>query len=84
MVSQSLGLGIWEMENWGIGGSGDQGMGGSGDRRIRGSGNQSIAQPSECGRRHTLISVHAQAAAGQQSNGNSEARMSEKCGVWRD
>ena len=44
----------------------------------------SIAQPSECGRQHTLISVHAQTAAWQQSNGNSEARMSEKCGEWRD
>ena len=42
------------------------------------------AQPSECGRQHTLISVHAQTAAWQQSNGNSEARMSEKCGEWRD
>ena len=43
----------------------------------------SRAQPSECGRQHTLISVHAQTAAQQQSNGNSEARMSEKCGEWR-
>ena len=43
-----------------------------------------IAQPSECGRQHTLISIHAQTSAGQQSNGNSEARMSEKCGEWRD
>ena len=42
------------------------------------------SQPSECGRRHILISVHAQTAAWQQSNGNSEARMSEKCGEWRD
>ena len=43
-----------------------------------------LAQPSEYGRQHTLISVHAQTAAWHQSNGNSEARMSEKCGEWRD
>ena len=42
------------------------------------------SQPSECGQQHTLISVHAQTAAWKQSNGNSEARMSEKCGEWRD
>ena len=47
-------------------------------------GISSAAQPSECGRQDTLISVHAQTAAWQQSNGNSEARMSEKCGEWRD
>ena len=41
-------------------------------------------QPSECGLQHTLISVHAQSAAWQQSNGNSETRMSEKYGEWRD
>ena len=41
-------------------------------------------QPSECGRQHTLISVHAQTAAWQQSYGNSEARMSKKYGEWRD
>ena len=40
-------------------------------------------QPSECGGQHTLISVHAQTAAWQQSNGNSEGRMSKKCGEWR-
>ena len=44
----------------------------------------SVSQPSECGRQHTLISVHAQTAAWQQSNGNFEARMSEKYGEWRD
>ena len=43
-----------------------------------------LSQPSECGRQHALISVHAQTAACQQSNGNSEAMMSEKCGEWRD
>ena len=43
-----------------------------------------VPQPSECGRQHTLISVHAQTAALQQSNVNSEARMSEKCREWRD
>ena len=42
------------------------------------------SQPSECEQQHNLISVHAQTAAWQQSNGNSEARMSEKCGEWRD
>ena len=42
------------------------------------------SQPSECGRQHTLISVHAQTAAWQQSNGNSEAKTSDKCGEWRD
>ena len=42
------------------------------------------SQPPECERQHTLISVHAQTAAWQQSNINSEARMSEKCGEWRD
>ena len=41
-------------------------------------------QLSECGRQQTLISVHAQTAAWQQSNENSEARMSKKCGEWRD
>ena len=43
-----------------------------------------LSQPSGCGRKHTLISIHAQTAAWQQSNGNSEARMSEKFGEWRD
>ena len=33
---------------------------------------------------HTRITGHAQTAAQQQSNGNFEARMSEKCGEWRD
>ena len=41
-------------------------------------------QPSECGRQQTLISLHSQTAAWQQCNGNSEARMSEKCGEWRE
>ena len=41
-------------------------------------------QPSECGRQHTLNIVHAQTAAQQQSNGSYEARMSGKCGEWRD
>ena len=43
-----------------------------------------ISQPSECGRQRTLISVHAQTAPRLQSNGNSEARMSQKCGEWKD
>ena len=43
-----------------------------------------VAQPSECGREHTLNIVHAQTAAQQQSNGSYEARMSGKCGEWRD
>ena len=42
------------------------------------------AQPSECGRQRTLNIVHAQTAAQQQSNGSYEARMSGKCGEWRD
>ena len=42
------------------------------------------AQPSECGRQATLNIVHAQTAAQQQSNGSYEARMSGKCGEWRD
>ena len=42
------------------------------------------SQPSECGRQHILISIHAQTAAWQQSNENSEAMMSQKCGEWRD
>ena len=33
---------------------------------------------------HTRITVHAQTAAQQQSNGSYEARMSGKCGEWRD
>ena len=41
-------------------------------------------QPSECGRQRTLKIVHAQTAAQQQSNGSYEARMSGKCGEWRD
>ena len=32
----------------------------------------------------TRITVHAQTAALQQSNENFEARMSGKCGEWRD
>ena len=43
-----------------------------------------ISQPSECGRQHTLNIVNAQTAAQQQSNGSYEARMSGKCGEWRD
>ena len=35
-------------------------------------------------RLHTRITLHAQTAAQQQSNENIEARMSEKCGEWRD
>ena len=35
-------------------------------------------------RLRTRITIHAQTAARQQSNGNSEARMSGKCGEWRD
>ena len=42
------------------------------------------SQPSECGLQHTLNIVHAQTAAQQQSNGSYEARMSGKCGEWRD
>ena len=42
------------------------------------------SQPSECGRQRTLNIVHAQTAAQQQSNGSYEARMSGKCGEWRD
>ena len=41
-------------------------------------------QPSECGREHTLNIVPAQTAAQQQSNESYEARMSGKCGEWRD
>ena len=44
----------------------------------------SLSQPSKCGRQHTLNIVHAQTAAQQKSNGSSEARMSGKCGEWRD
>ena len=43
-----------------------------------------MSQPSECGRRRTLNIVHAQTAAQQQTNGSYEARMSGKCGEWRD
>ena len=43
-----------------------------------------MPQPSECGRQHTLNIVHAQTAAQQQSNESNEARMSGKCGEWRD
>ena len=46
--------------------------------------NMHIAQPSECGRQRTLNIVHAQTAAQQQSNGSYEARMSGKCGEWRE
>ena len=42
------------------------------------------SKPSECGQQHTLNIVHAQTAAQQQSNGSYEARMSGKCGEWRD
>ena len=35
-------------------------------------------------RLRTRIIIHAQTAAQQQSNGNFDARMSEKCGEWRD
>ena len=42
------------------------------------------AKPSECGQQRTLNIVHAQTAAQQQSNGSYEARMSGKCGKWRD
>ena len=41
-------------------------------------------QPSECGQQRTLNIVHAQTAAQEQSNGSYEARMSGKCGEWRD
>ena len=44
----------------------------------------SATQPSELGRQRTLNIVHAQTAAQQQSNGSYEARMSGKCGEWRD
>ena len=44
----------------------------------------SMTQPSECGRQRTLNIVHAHTAAQQQSNGSYEARMSGKCGEWRD
>ena len=43
-----------------------------------------MSQPSECGRQRTLNIVHAQTDAQQQSNGSYEARMSGKCGEWRD
>ena len=43
-----------------------------------------MPQPSECGRQRTLNIVHAQAATQQQSNGSYEARMSGKCGEWKD
>ena len=42
------------------------------------------SQPSECGLQSTLNIVHAQTAAQQQSNGSYEARMSGKCGEWRE
>ena len=42
------------------------------------------AQPSECGQQCTLNKVNAQSVAQQQSNRSYEARMSGKCGVWRD
>ena len=35
-------------------------------------------------RLRSRIIVHAQTAAQQQSNGSYEARMSGKCGEWRD
>ena len=43
-----------------------------------------MSQPSECGRQRTLNIVHAQTAAQQHSNESYEARMSGKCGEWRD
>ena len=45
---------------------------------------ETFTQPSECGRQRTLNIVHAQTAAQQQSNGSFEARMSGKCGEWRE
>ena len=45
---------------------------------------QHPTEPSECGRQCTLNIEHAQTAAQQQSNGSFEARMSGKCGEWRD
>ena len=48
------------------------------------SGASHKSQPSECGRERTLNIVHAQTAAQQQSNGSYEARISRKCGEWRD
>ena len=42
------------------------------------------SQPSKCGQQRTLNIVHVQTAAQQQSIGSYEARMSRKCGVWRD
>ena len=47
-------------------------------------GQKKRSQPSECGRQHTLNIVHAQTAAQQQSIESNEARMSGKCGEWRD
>ena len=44
----------------------------------------SIEEASEYGQQRTLNIVHAQTAAQQQSDGSSEARMSGKCGEWRD
>ena len=43
-----------------------------------------LAQSSECGRQRTLNIVHAQTVAQQQSNGSYEAKISGKCGEWRD
>ena len=43
-----------------------------------------LPHPSECGRQRTLNIVLAQTPAQQQSNGSCEARMSGKCGEWRD
>ena len=42
------------------------------------------SQPSEWGQQRTLNIVHAQTAARQQSYESYEARMSGKCGEWRD
>ena len=47
-------------------------------------GVKGATQPSECGRQRTLNNVHAQTAAQQQSNRSYEARMSGKCGEWRE
>ena len=41
-------------------------------------------QASECGRQRTLNIVHAQTPAQKKSNVSYKARMSGKCGEWRD
>ena len=45
---------------------------------------QPPTQPAEYGQQRTLNMVHAQTAAQQKSNGSYKARMSGKCGEWRD